>query len=164
MCSKVLKRIEDETSIVKDEFWKGIDFHEREKFLSLIEDEGGLITLSPIGILLWERYKKDFPPHLRRSTEKPEKKDIHLRDDHGIDILNHWAKRLVNNPYVEAVANSIPFNPHTTNPMKNVHDNGLIELVLTKTDAGHGMVVKTTGRNKKETEEIASILLSRYGF
>lgn len=162
-CAQRLKQIEDETAIEADAFWQGIDFHERGKFLSLIEEENGDVTLSPVGMLLWERYKKDFPVHLRRSQIEPENKKINLRDDHGIDILKHWAKRLVNNPYVEKIVNSLPFNPRTTNPIKKVHDNGLVELVLTKTDAGYGMVVMTTGTNKKETEEIAGILLSRYG-
>lgn len=162
-CAQRLKQIEDETSIESDAFWQGIDFYEREKFLSLVEEENGEVTLSPVGMVLWERYKEDFPVHLHRSEVKPERKKISLRKDHGIDILNHWAKRFVNNPYVEEVVNSLPFNPSTTNPIKKVHDNGLIELVLTKTDAGYGMVVKTTGTNKEETEEIAKILLSRYG-
>lgn len=39
------------------------------------------------------------------------------------------------------------------NPIKNVHDNGLIELVLMKTDAGDGMVVRIIRRNKKEIEK-----------
>lgn len=162
-CAQQLKQIEDETSIKEDAFWEGIDFHDRKKYLSLIEEEGGLITLSSIGILLWERYKKDYPPHLRRSSKRPEEKSIQLRKDHGIEILKHWAKRLVNNPYVEEIVNSLPFNSRTTNSIKKVYDNGLIELVLTKTDAGYGMVVKTTGTNKKETVEIAGILLERYG-
>lgn len=164
MCAEKLKRIEDETFIGKSYFWEGIDFYQRERFASLIEEEGNNVTLSPIGLLLWERYKKDFPLHLKRTTIKPQDKKIHLRDDHGKDVLMHWSKRLVNSPYVEEIINSIPFNPRTTEPIRTTTDDGLLELVLTKTDAGYGMVVKTTGKNKRETEEIARILKERYGF
>lgn len=161
-CAEKLKRIEENTVIRTDEFWNMIDFYEKEKFLSLIEEEGGFVTLSSIGMLLWERYKKDFPPHLGRNNKKPEDKEIHLRNDHGKDILMRWAKKLVNNPYVEEIVNSLPFSPRTTNPIKKVYDNGLVEIVFTETDAGYGMVLKTTGRNRKETEEISKILKSRY--
>lgn len=161
-CAEKLKRIEDDTAIRTDEFWDTIDFYEREKFVSLIEEEGGFVTLSPIGMLLWERYKKDFPPHIGRTNKKPEDKKIHLRDDHGRDVLMRWAKKLVNNPYVEEIVNSLPFSPRTTNPIKKVYDNGLVDIVLTETDGGYGMVLKTTGRNRMETEEIVNILKSRY--
>ncbi|MDN3512489.1 MAG: putative CRISPR-associated protein [Candidatus Jettenia sp.] len=163
-CAEKLKQIEKDTCIRSDKFWDMVDFYEREKFTSLIEEEGGLVTVSPIGLILWERYKKDFPPHLVRINKKPEDKKIDLRDDHGRDVLMRWAKRLVNNPYVEEIVNSLPFSPRTTNPIKKVCDNGFVDIVFTKTDAGYGMVIKTTGRNKKETEEIVKILMERYGF
>lgn len=163
-CAEKLKHIEDETFIKEHEFWGGIEFYERERFLSLVEIENGVVSLSPIGLLLWERYKKDFPPHLKKSSKKPEDKEIHLRDDPGKDVLMHWAKRFVNSPYVEGIINSLPFNPRATEPVKTISDDGLIELVLTKTDKGCGMVIKTTGRNKKETEEIVKIIRERYGF
>jgi len=161
-CAEKLKRIDNETAITYDEFWRGIDYYEKERFMPLIEEEGKAVSLSPIGILLWERYKKDFPPYLHRSEKRPEDKRIILRDDHGKDILMHWARRLINIPYIEEVVNSLPFNPAATKPIKRITEDGLIELVLTKTDAGYGMVVKTTGRDEKETHEIANILIARY--
>ncbi len=163
-CAEKLRQIEENTAIHTDEFWNKIDFYEKEKFSPLIEEEGGSVTLSPVGMLLWERYKKDFPPHLERTDKKPEGKKIHLREDHGRDILMHAAKKLVNSPYVEEIINSLPFNPKTTEPVKSISDDGLVELVLTKTDKGYGMVIKTTGRNKKETEEIIKILVEKYKF
>ena len=36
--------------------------------------------------------------------------------------------------------------------------DGIIELVLTWTDEGFGMVAQTTGRNLRETEAIGRIL------
>lgn len=149
-CAEKLKQIEKDTCIRSDKFWDMVDFYEREKFTSLIEEEGGLVTVSPIGMILWERYKKDFPPHLVRINKKPEDKKIDLRGDHGRDVLMRWAKRLVNNPYVEEIVNSLPFSPRTTNPIKKVCDNGFVDIVFTKTDAGYGMVSKLPEEIRKK--------------
>lgn len=90
--------------------------------------------------------------------------NFNLREDHDKDILMHWAKRPVNSPYAEEIVNSLPFNPKATNPIKKITEDGLTEIVLTKTDAGYGMVIKTSGRNERETKEIAELLSRRYGF
>jgi|WetSurMetagenome_2_1015567.scaffolds.fasta_scaffold215535_2 hypothetical protein len=90
-------------------------------------------------------------------------KRIHLRDDHGSDILTRFAKKLIRSPYVVEVVNSIQFNPHERQFIKEIKDNGLIELVLASTDEGLGLVVKTSGRNLRETKYIASILNKEFG-
>ena len=41
--------------------------------------------------------------------------------------------------------------------------NRLIEIVLPWTDEGYGIVVKTTGRNIRETRKIDEIINERYG-
>lgn len=88
----------------------------------------------------------------------PEQKPIHLRDDHGKDILMAFAKKVCNNPYVKGIVNSLPFNSYETEFIKKKTANGLIEIVLTHTDKGLGMVIQTTGRTMRETDEIALIL------
>ncbi len=45
-----------------------------------------------------------------------------------------------------------------TNFIRRIYPNGLIEVVLFWTDAGLEMVIQTTGRNLRETEEIARLL------
>jgi hypothetical protein len=86
------------------------------------------------------------------------KKSISLRNDHGKDVLQRFAERLVCSPYVISVVNSLPYNPHETKFIHKVNANGLVEIVLRGTDAGLGLAVQTTGRNMRETQEIATML------
>lgn len=60
------------------------------------------------------------------------------------------------------LVNSIPYNPHESLFIRTVKDNGLIEIVLTNTDKGLGLVLQSTGRNMQETQEIAKILEEQY--
>lgn len=99
---------------------------------------------------------------LIESLLRPEGKQIKLRDDHGKDILDTFAKRLRNSPYVNGIINSIPYNARATNFIRRVYPNGQIEIVLFWTDRGLGMIIQTTGRNQRETEEIARILEEEY--
>ena len=89
-------------------------------------------------------------------------KNISLRDDHGKDVLLRFAKLLVKSPYVIEVVNSLPHNSYENNFIRKVKQNGLIEIVLTGTDKGFGLLVKSTGRNYKETEKIAEILQQEF--
>ncbi len=90
-------------------------------------------------------------------------KKISLRSDHGMDVLMDFSKRLLRCPYVIGIINSMPFNPHERKFIKGIYDNGLIEIVLPWTDEGYGIVVKTTGRNIRETRKISEIINERYG-
>ena len=92
----------------------------------------------------------------------PSEKIIHLRDDHGQDILNEFAKRLLNSCYVVKVINSLPFNQKCTNFIRKIHPDGKIEIVLIWTTQGYGLIIQTTGRNDRETEKIAQILAENY--
>ena len=91
-----------------------------------------------------------------------EDKCISLRDDHGSDVLYEFAKKICRSPYVEGVVNSLPFNPKEKKFIRRVREHGLVECVLNWTDAGYGMVIKTTGRNIRETEIIAKQLEKEY--
>ncbi len=97
----------------------------------------------------------------------PLQKHINLRDDHGKDILHKFSKRLVNSRYIESVINSLPFKPKEKKFIRDItfddQKGGLIEIVLTDTDSGFGLVAKTTGRNLKETQKIAELVERRYG-
>lgn len=91
-------------------------------------------------------------------------KRIHLRDDHGIDKLKEFSKKLVHSPYVVEVVNSLPYNSHRKKFIKDIKEDGLVEIVLPWTDQGLGIVVRTTGRSKKETNKIAKLLEEKYGY
>ncbi len=96
------------------------------------------------------------------SPLQPSEKQIRLRDDHGTDVLRAFAKRIINSPHVNGIVNSLPWNNKTTNFIRRVYPNGLVEVVLHRTDEGLGMVIQTTGRNQRETEEIARLLEEEY--
>ena len=100
---------------------------------------------------------------LLESDLQIEDKKISLRDDHGVDVLMDFSKRLIRCPYVVGVINSLPFNSHERKFIKRIREEGLIEIVLPWTDKGYGVVVKTTGRTIKETEMIGRIIMEKYG-
>lgn len=102
-------------------------------------------------------------PELIKSDLQVVDKNISLRSDHGMDVLLDFSKRLIRCPYVIGIVNSLPFNSHKRKFIKEIHDNGLIEIVLPWTDEGYGIVVKTTGRNINETRKIGEIIYEKYG-
>lgn len=148
-------------------------FWEQVKFSLIIENcDTGNMTEKDIFCLSMERHVNDsgFQSWLENLNDVilitsdilPHEKEIKLRDDHGKDKLNAFAERLVLSPYIIKVINSLPFNRNDKKFIKRIYPDGKIELVLTNTDAGNGMIIQTTGRNKRETEEIACILEKKY--
>ena len=73
------------------------------------------------------------------------------------------ARKLIQSPYVVGIINSLPFQPNAKNYIHQVKSDGTIEIVLTDTDKGLGLAVKTTGENLRETKRIAEILQNKYG-
>lgn len=102
------------------------------------------------------------PIVLAKTDILPENKRIKLRDDHGKDILSEFAEKLNRSPYIVETLNSLPFNPRERNFIKQCYPDGKIELVLTWTDEGFGIIIQTTGRNLQETKYIADILQHTY--
>lgn len=92
-----------------------------------------------------------------------EDKKISLREDHGMDVLMDFSKRLIRCPYIIGIVNSLPFHSHERRFIRKIREGGLIEIVLPWTDEGYGIVVKTTGRTIKETEMIGRIIMEEYG-
>ena len=103
------------------------------------------------------------PVELVESKLAEVEKGVSFRDDHGKDILQIFSRKLLHSPYVEKVINSLPFNPHDRNFIKNIFPDGKIEIVLIWTDRGLGCVLQTTGRNLQETKKIADILEDAFG-
>jgi len=89
-------------------------------------------------------------------------KEIHLRDDHGKDVLLRFSRKLVRSPYIIKVINSMPYNCHDHDFIKNCYEDGRIEIVLVRSDEGFGVVVQTTGNNIDETEAISQILFEEF--
>lgn len=105
----------------------------------------------------------DEEPELIETDLQVGDKRISLRHDHGLDVLTEFSKRLVRCPYVVGVVNSLPFNPSERKFIRKICDDGLIEIVLPWTDQKYGVVVKTTGRNIRETKRIGEIINEKYG-
>ena len=99
---------------------------------------------------------------LAESIYLPEEKTIKLRNDHGYNELLTFGNLLLKNKYVDAVINSMPFNPRNRRFIHDVKSDGIVEIVLPWSDQGLGIVVQTTGRNLRETQEIAKILKEKY--
>jgi hypothetical protein len=91
-----------------------------------------------------------------------ENKKISLRDDHGKDILEAFSKKLLRSVYVCNVINSLPFNSKAIRFIRRTSSDGKIEIILHWEDKGIGMIIQTTGRNKRETEKIADILREQF--
>lgn len=150
---------------LSESFWNNCKFKLIKKS-ELEESECDVFCISEESHLKNPDIEKWFDDNskleLIATTIDSAKKSIKLRDDHGKDILFDLAKRLVNCEYVEKIINSLKFNSHETNFIRSVKENGIVEIVKTDTDAGYGLVVKTTGRNRKETKAIAEILRKKY--
>lgn len=142
-------------------------------FDSLIDDEdidgNPCVSLSAIGELFHERCRLEFARQettilslIPTDDTDPAKKVINLRDDHGKDVLQAFAKKLCRSEYVKKVVNSLPFNPNQRTSIRNTTKDGLVEFVLTWTDAGYGLCVQTTGRNQAETNSIALHLEQKF--
>ncbi len=99
---------------------------------------------------------------LRECFVANQDKSISLRDDHGKDKLLAFSKKIIKSEYVVSVINSLPFNPTDVNLIREVYADGKIELVLHWEDKGIGIIIQTTGRNKRETEEIAKLLKKKF--
>lgn len=93
-----------------------------------------------------------------------DEKQISLRDDHGKDVLMDFSKKLVKCEYITSIVNSLPFHPYDRKFVRKVYEDGKIELVLVWTDQKYGIVVQTTGRNYRETKEIAKRIERKYGY
>lgn len=148
----------------------GLSLYETERdaaFISLMKDD----NVDKVRNIGREEHVDLHIPQLQ-SEEEPElvetellieDKKISLRHDHGMDILTEFSKRLIRCPYVIGIINSLPFNPSERKFIKKIREDGLVEIVLPWTDQRYGVVVKTTGRNIRETKRISEIINEKYG-
>jgi len=112
---------------------------------------------------LIEYCESNYEPELLHSNLTPDEKPIRLSGDHhGNNKLESFAKRIVLSSYVDGIINNLPFHPYTSRFIRNVHSNGIVEITMHWEDEGYGMAIQTTGRNQRETEEIAKILRDKF--
>lgn len=92
----------------------------------------------------------------------PLSKSPKFRDDHGKNELEAFWKKIRNSEYVVSCINSLPFSSHNRNFIRDFYSDGRIEITLPWTDKGLGLVIQSTGRNRRETEKIANVLEEKY--
>lgn len=137
--------------------------------LTVIEDD--LVIESEIGRIFREAYDSRKDIKLLESRVNPEDKMCHLSDHHSKKPLFEFWKVIRKSPYVEKCISSTQYYPrerkliYLTNP--NLEKGELIVVLhrnLKKygNDAGYAMLIKTTGRNQRETKKIAKILAQEY--
>ena len=102
------------------------------------------------------------PLNLERCNILPEKKSYKFRNDHGSDKLTLLWNRLRNCDFIISAINSLEFNPNGKEFIEKCFDDGKIHIRLVGSDAGYGMVIQTTGKNKRETIAIGESIMQKY--
>ena len=171
-----LRKIEKESAISKGEWLSGLDYYDR-RFDSLIEEYGGQVTLSGIGLLFWERFKRDYPEELARDeaelSDKPNKLNERGVTHHGIEKLKPLALKLLQSPFIKSIPNSCDNQPSSKAWIKALTSEEAMHhlqraaeniCIVThiKTDAGFSFLLETTARNNAENKNIAEILMRKY--
>ncbi len=158
--------LESEGTIEKKDL--NIDYSD-SLWSSVIDQVDDYVSLSEMGLLFDARARLQFNKQkttllssIPKDETSPDKKPIKLRDDHGKDILQDFAKRLCHSPYVRQIVNSLPYNPKRVDPILQTTQNGLVKFVLTWKDQGLGVCIQTTGNNLIETNTIALHLQEKY--
>lgn len=102
----------------------------------------------------------NLPPKIEECGILPMKKEIHLADHHGKDVLNRLAKRLVREKYVKGILNSTDRDIKEKNFISGINNN--IIYITMVDDGGFGMAVSTTARNEREALYIAKRIEEKY--
>lgn len=89
----------------------------------------------------------------------PDEKDIHITGHHGQKELKSLWKKL---KFSEFVISGLTIEWGGQSFIRATTTDGIIEIVLHKTARQYAMRVTTTGRNKRETEEIAKLLKDKF--
>jgi hypothetical protein len=96
---------------------------------------------------------------LIKTALEPNNKNIHLADHHGKAELKALSDQLKHSPYIVAMRST---DWGGKNFIRKVHKEGIIEIVLFKTQKQYALWVQTTGRNLRETKAIAELLDDKY--
>jgi len=167
----VFEEIEREGFIsIEDRIYKDIINRLSEQDKSIIEyffeeDGDGYMTISTVGEIVWEDLKARKEVKLVKSNLRPEEKPINPGKHHGNHRVEKFAEKLIRSPYVEGIINSAEYKPWNKKFIQEIEPNGNTGVLKIKIPNGEKecILVKTTGRNKKETEKIAEILEREFG-
>lgn len=86
-------------------------------------------------------------------------------DHHGNNVLKEFAENsLFPLPYIDEVVTSMQYSPYCKTFVKDIHvDSMRIDVVLTWTEKGLGMVLQTTARDEVELRQMAEELENKFG-
>lgn len=115
--------------------------------------------LSSSHFLTWQ--EQYTPLILLDSQIDPADKKVHITDDHGKNVLISYGEKLRHNRYINEIY-SASYKPHTNQFIHEINPNGEVTIVLTNTPQHLSLTLKTTGRNLRETTEIAQIIKRLY--
>jgi len=133
--------------------------------------------MSGIGLLFWERFKRDYLEELIRDNTDPFSKPNKLNEQgvehHGIGKNKTLAEKLLQSTYVKSILNSCDNQPNsktwvkalTTEEAKNHLQraaNAVCIITNIKSNAGYSFLIETTARNYDENTKIAEILKQKY--
>lgn len=96
---------------------------------------------------------------LVESKKAPNSKKIHITSHHGQKEIEQLWTKVKYSPFVLSGL-SIEWGGNSF--IRRTYEDGVIEIVLRKTDKGYALRVQTTGRNKRETDAIAKILQKKF--
>lgn len=143
------------TSLLYDLIVCGENTEDRVPFLCLSHQS----HLSDSRFESWAEQKLP-PPALSCSKLDYTEKHVHISKHHGQDVLLAFAKRLIRDPYVEEVVNSIDIVPGTSKFISAYHDD-IIEVRLVR-QGGFGLAVRTTAHSIRQLRAIAHHLEETY--
>lgn len=102
----------------------------------------------------------DLP--VEQNNDSPEGKVNRFPQHHGRDECLEFANQIAKSKYVSKVLNTIDHKAGQKDFIHKFHDDGLIEIRMTWTGRGLGIVVATTGKNKAQIIWIAKHLEKYY--
>ncbi len=171
-----LYKIEKETAITIQEWQRGLDYHDH-RFDCFIEKENGWVTLSGLGLLFWERFKRDFPQEIERDTRPASEKENKLLGKgtvhHGFSQLIPISTRLLESQFVRSILRTCNNQPQSkiwvrplSVPEAKEHLQRESECICIVTDitsdAGYSFLIETTAKNADQNATIAKILNRKY--
>jgi hypothetical protein len=93
---------------------------------------------------------------------EPANKKYNPGSHHGIAELTALCKQLIHSPYVIEMHSMEWCKGKCNNFIKNFYKDGVVEIVLTKTQRRYGLWIQTTGKNHRQTKAISEILEEKY--
>ena len=140
---------------------------EQQQIEYLFEEyEYNILTTSLIGDILWEEFKEKQEIKLGKCNLGYEQKinNSNWGRHHGNDKVEKFGKKLLKNKYVCKIINSAEYEPNKNNFIVEIEPQNQTGVIKIKIPSEiYTLLVQTTGKNKKETFEIAKILEEEYG-